>query len=144
VSCGVYNSGSIPGGCVDIQGTSPINSDECAPEDSLHTNVIFPIAIHKLPCLDVTKVTGLMSHQGLILDTLQFLASQNPAFVMEDWRAIASEALAGSAPAQYIVATAFEGLGDLTQARDWYGQSAAQQYHPAVSRLAALQSGSAA
>lgn len=85
-----------------------------------------------------------MSHRGLILDALQSLASRTPAFAMEDWRAIASEALAGSAPAQYIVATAFEGLGDFTQARDWYEQSAAQQYRPAVSRLAALQSGSAA
>ena len=85
-----------------------------------------------------------MPHRGLILDALQPLASQNPAFAMEDWKAIASEALAGSAPAQYIVATAFEGLGDLTQARDWYEQSAAQQYRPAVSKLAALQSGSAA
>ena len=85
-----------------------------------------------------------MSYQGLILDALQCLASNSPAFSIEDWRAIASEALSGSAPAQYIVATAFEERGDLTQARDWYERSAAQHYHPAVSRLAALQSGSAA
>ena len=85
-----------------------------------------------------------MLHQGLILDALQFLASKTPAFVLEDWRAIASEALAGSAPAQYVVATAFEGLGDFTQARAWYERSATQQYRPAVSRLAALHSGSAA
>jgi TPR repeat protein len=85
-----------------------------------------------------------MSHQSLILDALQFLASERTAFAIEDWHAIAAEALAGSAPAQYIVATAFEGLGDFTQARDWYEQSAAQQYRPAVSRLAALQSGSVA
>jgi TPR repeat protein len=85
-----------------------------------------------------------MSHQVLILDALQFLASKSSAFALEDWRAIASEALAGSAPAQYIVATAFEGLGDFTRARDWYKQSAAQQYRPAALRLAALQSGSAA
>jgi TPR repeat protein len=85
-----------------------------------------------------------MSHQELILDALQFLASKTPAFAIEDWRAIASEALAGSAPAQYIVATAFEGQGDISLARDWYERSAAQQYPPAVSRLAAIQSGSAA
>lgn len=85
-----------------------------------------------------------MSHQDLILGALQFLASKTPAFVLEDWRAIASEALAGSAPAQYVVATAFEGLGDLPQARDWYERSAAQHYPPAVSRLTARHSGSAA
>jgi hypothetical protein len=45
---------------------------------------------------------------------------------MEDWRAIASEARAGSAPAQYIVATAFEGLGDFTQVRNWYKRSASR------------------
>jgi len=85
-----------------------------------------------------------MSDKGLVLDALCFLASKSPAFATEDWQAIASEALAGSAPAQYIVATAFEGLGDFTQARDWYEQSAARQYRPAVSRLATLQSGTAA
>jgi len=85
-----------------------------------------------------------MSNQWLLLDGLQFLASKNPAFVMEEWQAIACQALVGCAPAQYIVATAFEGLGDFTQARNWYEQSAAQQYRPAILRLATLQSGSAA
>jgi TPR repeat protein len=79
---------------------------------------------------------------GSILEALQSLASKNSAFAMEDWRAIASEARAGSAPAQYIVATAFEGLGDFTQVRNWYKRSATQQYRPAVLRLAVLQSGS--
>jgi TPR repeat protein len=85
-----------------------------------------------------------MSHEGLILDALRFMASKAPAFAIEDWKAIASEALAGCAPAQFIVATAFETCGDLTQARDWFERSAAQQYSPAVSRLEALRSGSAA
>ena len=85
-----------------------------------------------------------MSHKGSILNTLQLLASKSPAFTSEDWRAVASAALAGSAPAQYIVATAFEALGDFTQARDWYKLASAQHYRPAVSKLAALQSGSAA
>ncbi len=85
-----------------------------------------------------------MSGQWLILDALQFLASKNPAFVMEEWQAIACQALAGSAPAQYIVATAFEGRGDFAQARDWYEQSAAQHYRPAILRLVTLHSDSAA
>ena len=85
-----------------------------------------------------------MSYKGLILDALQSYASKHPAFAIEDWWAIASEALAGSAPAQYIVATAFEGLGDFTQAREWYEQSAAQQYRHAISRIASLRPGSVA
>lgn len=48
---------------------------------------------------------------------------------------IASEAFAGSAPAQYIVATAFENLGDMRQARQWFELSAVQGYAPAVVKL---------
>ena len=85
-----------------------------------------------------------MSGEGLILDALQFFSIKNPDFAIEDWQAIVSEALAGSAPAQYIVATAFEARGDFALARDWCERSAAQQYSPAVSKLAAFRSGSAA
>jgi len=89
-----------------------------------------------------------MSHQGLILDelldALQFLASNGSGFAIEDWQAIASDALAGFAPAQYLVAAAFESLGDFSQARDWFARSAAQQYRLALSRLVDLQFASAA
>jgi TPR repeat protein len=51
---------------------------------------------------------------------------------LEIWNSIASEALAGSAPAQYIVATAFKELGNMTQAREWFELSAAQGHAPAL------------
>jgi TPR repeat protein len=83
-----------------------------------------------------------MSYQGSILDAVQLLARDCPVFGAETWRVIASEAVVGSAPAQYIVAKAFEDLGDCTKAREWYERSAAKQYRPAISRLATLCSGS--
>jgi TPR repeat protein len=89
-----------------------------------------------------------MSHQSLtlddLLDALQFLSSNGSGLAIEDWKAIASGALAGSAPAQYLVAAAFERLDDFSQARYWYARSAAQQYRLALSRLVALKSASAA
>jgi hypothetical protein len=89
-----------------------------------------------------------MPHQSLILegliDALQFLSSNGSGLAIEDWKAIASDALAGSAPAQYLVAAAFERLGDFSQARDWYARSAAQLNSLALSRLVALQPASAA
>ena len=89
-----------------------------------------------------------MPHQSLILegllDALQFLSGNGSGFAIEDWKAIASDALAGSAPAQYLVAVAFERLGDFQKAYYWYARSAAQQYHLALSRLVALQPASAA
>jgi hypothetical protein len=100
-------------------------------------------------CLDVSNwARNLMSRQSLtlddLLDALQFLSSNGSGFAIEDWKAIASDALAGSAPAQYLVAAAFERLGDFSQARDWFARSAAQQYSLALSRLVDLQSASAA
>ena len=73
-----------------------------------------------------------------MLDAFQFLSNNGSGLAIEDWKAIASDALAGSAPAQYLVAAAFERLGDFSQAAYWYGRSAAQLFSPAMSKLAAL------
>ena len=73
-----------------------------------------------------------------MLDAFQFLSSNGSGLAIEDWKAIASDALAGSAPAQYLVAAAFERLGDFSQAAYWYARSAAQLFSPAISKLAAL------
>jgi len=54
------------------------------------------------------------------------------------WHSIADEAIAGSAPAQYIVAIALEDLGNMTQAREWFELSAAQGHPPALAKLAKL------
>jgi TPR repeat protein len=89
-----------------------------------------------------------MPHQSSILegllDALQFLSSNGSGLAIEDWKAIASDALAGSAPAQYLVAAAFERLDDFSQAYYWYARSAAQLNRLALSRLVAIQSASAA
>jgi TPR repeat protein len=79
-----------------------------------------------------------------LLDALQFLSSNGSGYAIEDWKAIAFDALAGSAPAQYLIAAAFERLGDFSQAGYWYARSAAQRFSPAVSRLVALQFATAA
>lgn len=71
-------------------------------------------------------------------DAFQFLASNGSGFAIEDWKAIAADALAGSAPAQYLVTTAFESLGDFSEAAYCYAQSAAQLFSPAISKLGAL------
>ena len=73
-----------------------------------------------------------------MLDAFQFLSSSGSGLAIEDWKAIASDALAGSAPAQYLVAVAFERLGDFSQAAYWYARSAAQLFSPAISKLGAL------
>ena len=73
-----------------------------------------------------------------MLDAFQFLSSNGSGLAIEDWEAIASDALAGSAPAQYLVAVAFERLGDFSQAAYWYARSAAQLFSPAMSKLGAL------
>jgi hypothetical protein len=79
-----------------------------------------------------------------LLDALQFLSSNGSGYAIEDWKAIAFDALAGSAPAQYLIAAAFERLGDFSQAGYWYARSAAQLFSPAMSRLVALQFATAA
>ena len=81
--------------------------------------------------------------EKLLLEVLK-TASQSGALQSQDWAAIASEAVNGCAPAQYIVATAFEKQGNLSGAKEWYERSAAQQYPPAVSKLALLKRNSAA
>ncbi len=63
---------------------------------------------------------------------LQSLAGENCSLTEADWEAIVSEALAGSAPAQFIVATAFERTGDTMRAEEWYVRAAEQGYLPAV------------
>lgn len=73
-----------------------------------------------------------------LLSALQSLAGKNSVLDQQDWRSIASEALTGSAPAQYIVATAFEKLGNFTEALAWYEKSAAQGHLPALSKLEKL------
>ena len=70
-----------------------------------------------------------------VLAALRALATENDVLEGQDWQVVAQEALSGSAPAQYIVASGLEQLGDVIQARKWYQLSAAQGYLPAVSRL---------
>jgi TPR repeat protein len=67
-----------------------------------------------------------------LLLRLQSLAGENCSLTDEEWEAIASEALGGSAPAQFIVATAFEKTGDKLRAEEWYVRAARQGYLPAV------------
>lgn len=66
---------------------------------------------------------------------LQTSANGN-TFGREDWADIAAEAQHGCAPAQYIVGISFEESGNLETAREWYQRSAAQQYLPAVKKVA--------
>jgi TPR repeat protein len=68
-----------------------------------------------------------------VLSTLQALASEHGS--PEIWNSIAGEALAGSAPAQYIVATIFETLGNMRQAQEWFELSAAKGHAPALVKL---------
>lgn len=79
-----------------------------------------------------------------VLAALQSLAGEDSALAEKDWQAIAAEALRGSAPAQYIVATGFEKLGDITQALAWYEKSAIQRYSPARAKLKKLKADPAA
>ena len=67
-----------------------------------------------------------------ILSALQELGEANSPLDYQDWQDIANEALSGSAPAQYIVATAFEKSGDRKRAADWFRRSARQGYSPAA------------
>jgi hypothetical protein len=70
-----------------------------------------------------------------VLAALRALTAEGDLLELQDWQSVASEAFAGSAPAQYIVATGFEELGNASQAREWYALSAAQGYLPALSKL---------
>ena len=74
--------------------------------------------------------------KNAVLAALQALAIRHSWLETEIWHSIAVEALAGIAPAQYIVATAFEELDNLRQAREWFELSAAQAYAPALAKLA--------
>jgi len=67
-----------------------------------------------------------------MLSALQAFAIGHSSLEPEIWRSIADEAIAGSAPAQYMVAIALEDLGNMTQAREWFELSAAQGYAPAL------------
>jgi TPR repeat protein len=73
--------------------------------------------------------------QDPVLSALQVLAIEHGSLEPEIWNSIAGEALAGSAPAQYIVATAFENLSDMGQAQEWFELSAAQGHAPALVKL---------
>ncbi len=73
--------------------------------------------------------------QDPVLSILQALAIEHDSIEPEIWNSIAGEALAGSAPAQYIVATAFEERGDMRQAQEWFELSAAQGHNPALVKL---------
>jgi TPR repeat protein len=73
--------------------------------------------------------------QDPVLATLQSLAIEHGSLEPEVWHSIAGEALAGSAPAQYIVATIFENLGDMRQAQQWFELSAAKGHAPALVKL---------
>jgi len=77
-----------------------------------------------------------MSEQeSAVLSALQALTMEH-LLEPEIWQSIAAEALSGVAPAQYIVATAFEELGNMRQAREWFELSAAQGHAPALAKLA--------
>jgi TPR repeat protein len=78
---------------------------------------------------------SMSERQDPLLSALQSLAIEHGSLEPEIWIFIASEALAGSAPAQYIVATAFESLGDMKQAREWFELSAAKGHAPALVKL---------
>jgi len=73
--------------------------------------------------------------QTPLLSTLRALAIEHDSLEPEIWHSIAGEALAGSAPAQYIVATAFENLGDMRQAQEWFQLSSVQGHSPALVKL---------
>jgi hypothetical protein len=70
-----------------------------------------------------------------VLTALRALTAKGDLLGLQDWQSVADEAFAGSAPAQYIVATGFEELGNASQAREWYELSAAQGYLPALLKL---------
>jgi TPR repeat protein len=74
--------------------------------------------------------------ESSVLLALQALAIEHRLLEPDIWHSIAREAIAGSAPAQCIVAIALEGLGDMKQAREWFELSAAQGYAPALAKLA--------
>jgi TPR repeat protein len=71
-----------------------------------------------------------------MLSALQALVVEHSLLEPEIWHSIAVAALSGIAPAQYIVATAFEELGNLKQASEWFELSAAQKHAPALVKLA--------
>lgn len=70
-----------------------------------------------------------------VLAALQALAIEHSSLELEIWESIASEAFASSALAQYIVASAFEELGNMKQAQKWFELSAAQGHVPAIVKL---------
>jgi len=74
--------------------------------------------------------------ENAVLSALQALAIEHSSLEPEIWHSIASEAIAGNAPAQYIVAITLEHSGKMTQAREWFELSAAQRYAPALAKLA--------
>jgi TPR repeat protein len=55
-----------------------------------------------------------------------------------DWTTITEEALDGYAPAQYLVAAAFEEQGNLAGAQEWYQRSAAQGCSAAAAKITQL------
>ncbi len=84
----------------------------------------------------VVGVEAIMTdRKSAVLAALRALMAEGDLLERHDWRSVSREALSGSAPAQYIVATGFEELGDDTQAQEWYQLSAEQGYLPAISKL---------
>jgi len=67
-------------------------------------------------------------------------SSKRSLLESHDWDAIASLAIEGWAPAQYIVGASFEKRGDLERAREWYRRGATQDYSPSLSKLEQLES----
>ena len=74
--------------------------------------------------------------ESAVLSALQAFAMEHNSLEPEIWHSISVEALSGIAPAQYIVAAAFEELGNMSQAREWFELSAAQGHAPAIAKLA--------
>jgi hypothetical protein len=88
------------------------------------------------------SLSGVESVNPLIAQQLCLNEPEMPAkrslLEAQDWEAIATLALEGWAPAQYIVGASFEKRGDLERAREWYQRGATQGYSPALSKLEQL------
>ena len=59
------------------------------------------------------REASMSERESAVLSALQALTIEHSSLEPEIWHSIAGEALAGTASAQYIVATAFEELGNL-------------------------------
>jgi TPR repeat protein len=96
----------------------------------------FAHAVMKGQVRFLKQEVSMSERESAVLSALQTLAMEHSSLEPEIWHSIAIEALSGSAPAQYIVATALEELGNMRQAQEWFERSAAQGHAPALAKLA--------